>query len=238
MSYKENPKTKGSGIVCAIPQSGTCPMGCADCFFQSGRSYLEPLSENLPNVPDAETAHNRVVRMNDGNDSAHEMEKVIKCANKYQFAFYNTSCHNLVSELPGPTVLTINPAGITDSDFNELRPIPRNLMFVRFRANTWNVDLLDAAVGFYTGRDIPLIVTWMAYYSQPIPDACSKYYEWAKRTTNPYWVIRRETAKQIMDDYADNPYVYECGYKGTHQCGRCGNCLREYFATMERLRHE
>lgn len=48
MSYIENPKTKGSGIVCAIPQTGVCPIGCEDCFFQSDRSFLEPLDENLP----------------------------------------------------------------------------------------------------------------------------------------------------------------------------------------------
>ena len=53
MPYKENPKTKGSGIICCIPQKGTCPNNCEDCFFQSGRSYLEPLSENLPRVKNA-----------------------------------------------------------------------------------------------------------------------------------------------------------------------------------------
>jgi len=52
MTYKENPKTKGSGILCAIPQTGRCPMQCSDCFFQSGRSFLEPLDENLPNMPE------------------------------------------------------------------------------------------------------------------------------------------------------------------------------------------
>ncbi len=48
MSYKENPKTKGSGIISCIPQKGVCPNKCEDCFFQSDRSYLEPLGENLP----------------------------------------------------------------------------------------------------------------------------------------------------------------------------------------------
>ncbi len=38
MDYKENPKTKGSGIICAIPQKGICPSKCPDCFFQSVRS--------------------------------------------------------------------------------------------------------------------------------------------------------------------------------------------------------
>ena len=37
MSYVENPKTKGSGILCCIPQKGRCPNNCSDCFFQSGR---------------------------------------------------------------------------------------------------------------------------------------------------------------------------------------------------------
>jgi|GEM_PF-4975445 len=28
--YIENPKTKGSGIICCIPQTGVCPIGCPD----------------------------------------------------------------------------------------------------------------------------------------------------------------------------------------------------------------
>jgi len=56
--YKENPKTKGSGIICCIPQTGICPQKCDDCFFQSGRSYLEPLVDNLPNMPDFDTSGN------------------------------------------------------------------------------------------------------------------------------------------------------------------------------------
>ena len=46
MSYIENPKTKGSGIIACIPQKGLCPNKCEDCFFQSGRSYLEPLEHD------------------------------------------------------------------------------------------------------------------------------------------------------------------------------------------------
>ena len=48
-----NPKTKGSGILTCIPQTGICPNNCEDCFFQGGRSYLEPLSKNLPDHDDA-----------------------------------------------------------------------------------------------------------------------------------------------------------------------------------------
>jgi hypothetical protein len=69
MGYIYNPKTKGSGIICCIPQTGTCPNKCEDCFFQSGRSYLEPLEQNLPNIPSLEQVGNQVVRINDGNVS-------------------------------------------------------------------------------------------------------------------------------------------------------------------------
>ena len=75
--YHENPKTKGSGILCCIPHESTCPINCADCFFQSGRSYLEPLEDNLPNMPTAEQAKGKVVRVNDGNDSNLDKEMVM-----------------------------------------------------------------------------------------------------------------------------------------------------------------
>jgi len=40
--------------------------------------------------------------------------------------------------------------------------------------------------------------------------------------------------------YKYNKWVYSCGKiegeKGTTACRHCGNCLREYFATCERIR--
>jgi hypothetical protein len=76
MTYIENPKFKGSGILACIPQTGKCPNNCTDCFFQSGRSYLEPLEQNLPNMPPIELASTQVVRVNDGHDSNIDREKV------------------------------------------------------------------------------------------------------------------------------------------------------------------
>jgi len=81
MPYIENPKTKGSGIICCIPQAGECPIHCDDCFFQSGRSYLEPLDVNLPNLPSKEESQGRVVRVNDGNDSNNDREAVMAAVN-------------------------------------------------------------------------------------------------------------------------------------------------------------
>lgn len=242
-NYKENPKTKGSGILCAIPQKGECPQHCADCFFQSGRSFLEPLKENLPNMPEFQDAIGRVIRINDGNDSNHMRDLVINSTKKYPMKFYNTS-FPMIEDFDAPVVLTLNPARMTDKNFHKLlKPFPKNLMFVRVRVNVWNIEtVVIPAIKYYTeGVDkIPVILTFMAYFDQEVPDPYKDYYIFKKRTLNAYWVIRSETWKGIMDQFWKNPYVYSCskieGELGSRACSRCGNCLREYFTTAERMK--
>jgi len=207
-------------------------MHCADCFFQSGRSYLEPLAENLPHIPTAEMAVGRVVRMNDGNDSNNQRDLVERTASQYDDYFFNTSNPKDIGNFPGPVVLTINPGKITDTDFWEFPLPPANLMFVRFRANTWNVELLKEAVDSYTTKYIPLVITFMAYYKTPIPAAHKKNYEWRQRTLNSYWCIKKKAQKRIADIFPDNPLVHVCG----GLCKDCGNCLREYYRVKEFLR--
>lgn len=238
--YKENPKTKGSGIVCCIPQTSRCPMNCEDCFFQSGRSFLEPLEDNLPNMP--EDVEFRVVRVNDGNDSNVDRPLVMKMTKDYPMRFYNTSIP-LISNLEEPTVLTINPGRMTDNDFFKLDPIPKNLMFVRFRTNTWNITQLIEAVEYYTSRKVPIVLTFMAYFdtADKIPENHRMNYMFRKRTLNSYWAITTEAWRGIMSIFQDYSYVYSCGKiegeKGTTKCERCGNCIREYFVTKERMRN-
>lgn len=237
--YKENPKTAGSGIICAIPQKGECPMHCSDCFFQSGRSYLEPLASNLPNMPSEEQATNRVVRVNDGNDSNVERKLVLASTWHYRHKFYNTSISKPFDE---PWVLTINPGNNTDKDFWALDPAPKSLMFVRFRANTWNSKMMDDAVAHYTSRGVPVVLTFMAYfkYEGNVPKEHVKDYTMRKRTLNEYLAITTAAWRRVMQRYEDNPLVHSCGKiegeKGKSGCKFCGNCLREYYATMERLR--
>jgi len=239
--YRENPKTKGSGIICCIPQKGRCPNGCKDCFFQSGRSYLEPLDENLPNMPPGGEVATHVVRVNDGNDSNVQFETV--CANTGHFPakFYNTAIPKNLDLFPGPVVLTVNPGGMTDRAFHQVDPIPRNLMYVRFRANTWNTGLLDGVVTYYAGREVPVVLTFMAYFdtADKIPEDHRENYSLRKRTLNEYWAIRHDAWREIVDLYCRSPWVHSCGTEGIpggSACRHCGNCLREYFATMERMR--
>lgn len=236
MDYIENPKTKGSGILRCIPQAGVCPMRCADCFFQSGRSYLEPLSENLPNMPTPEQAQGHIIRVNDGNDSNNQREAVMEAVKPYPQKFYNTSIPQNLEAFDAPVVLTINPAAKTDQSVVLLDPIPKNLMFVRVRTNAWNLDLVDQAVAHYSAREVPIVITFMAHYTESVKPGYEQDYSFRKRTLNSYWCITPEAWHRIMNRYRDNKWVYACGKTAdTYACHRCGNCLREYFATMARL---
>jgi len=242
--YKENPKTKGSGIICAIPQTLRCPMNCGDCFFQSGRSYLEPLKENLPNMPTFQESIGRVVRINDGNDSNIEQTLVRESTQKYPMKFYNTSIPRDLDCFDAPIVLTINPGSMTDKDWHKVRkPIPKTLMFVRIRTNMWNLEsVVRPAIEYYSHNGVPVVLTFMAYYDTPVPEEYQKYYIFRTRTLNEYWVIKTEEWKKIMDKYWRNDMVYSCskieGENASRACARCGNCIREYFVTMERMRND
>jgi len=236
MKYIENPKLQGSGILDCIPQKGECFIACPDCFFNSGRSYLEPLDKNLPNCPSVKMAKNRIVRMNaGGNDSNNQRELVEKTAKQYKNYFFNTSIPYKLEEFPAPVVLTINPGKITDIDYHKIISVPNNLMFVRFRTNMWNLDRLYEAVDYYTSKKVVLVITFMAYFTQTIREDNKRYYEWKKRTINSYWCLKKEAVNAIMDDYKDNPYVYSCGTKGQYFCKFCGNCIKEYFSCRERM---
>ncbi|MFA5394986.1 MAG: hypothetical protein WC346_03105 [Methanogenium sp.] len=240
--YIENPKTKGSGIVCCIPQKGVCPMKCDDCFFQSGRSYLEPLDQHLPNIPDPNSVGDiAIVRVNDGNDSNNKRDLVEEVTSLYPRKFYNTSINRDLDKFDAPVVLTVNPGALTNSPLCMLlEEPPKNLMFVRYRTNMWNLDIADTVIEHYSARSVPIVLTFMAYYSEEsIPIQSKHCYIYRKRTLNSYWAITTDAWERVMARYKYNKWVYSCGKiegeKGVTGCRFCGNCLREYFATMERL---
>lgn len=243
MGYIENPKTIGSGIFCAIPQTGFCPVGCGECFYNKREGYLYPFEENL-NMPTVEQARGRVVRVNDGNDSNIQRGLVMEMTKIYEDKFYNTSIPKDLEGFGAPVVLTINPASPverTDTSFYKLDPIPKNLMFVRMLTNAWNLPLVDQAVEYYTTREVPVVLTFMRYYFTPIPEEHKSDYIFKKHKLNDYWIIKTDTWRRIMARYEDNKYVSSCGKiegeKSVFGCRFCGNCLREYYATTERLRN-
>ena len=239
MSYIKNPKIDGSGIVACIPQTGDCPYNCPDCFFQSGRSYLEPLKENLPNLPNPQGFTHQIVRVNDGNDSSHHKEDVLHATRIYKHKFFNTS---KVTDLEGfndPVVLTVNPGKNTDRKAHFLDVIPKNLMYVRFRTNTWNLELAREVIAYYNMRDVPVVLTFLAYFDEAVPKEHVANYMFRKRTLNAYWAITTDAWREVIREFEDNLLVSSCGKiegeRGKTSCRYCGVCLREYFATMERL---
>lgn len=235
--YIWNPKVKGSGIITCIPQEGICPNNCPDCFFQNGRSYLEPLKENLPHMPPQEYTERRVVRINDGNDSNVERTIVEETARRYRMCFFNTAIPKDLEKFNEPVVLTINPGVSTDEEFYRLSQIPDNLMFVRIRTNPWNLRrVVHPAIEHYTRRGVAVVLTFMAYFTSAIPEGYKNSYTWKRRTLNSYFCLRQHEIESIMRRFGNNPFVYSCGVKGKHECMFCGNCLREYFNAMERMR--
>jgi len=244
--YRENPKTKGSGIICAIPQTGTCPNGCEDCYFQSGRSHLEPLAAHLPNMPPSEKARIRVLRVNDGHDSNVDRSSVMAAVKAFDMKFYNTAIPKNLSGFDAPVVLTVNPGQMTDIRFYRLDPIPLNLMFVRIRTNTWNLEqVVHPAAQYYAEREVPVVLTFLAYFNtvDKIPATQRDNYVFRKRTLNAYRAITTAAWRRIMHHWEGSAYekwVYSCGKvegeDGSSACRHCGNCLREYFAAMERIR--
>ena len=249
--YVENPKTKGSGIYCAIPQTERCNLGCKDCFFNNGRSYLNKnekgefveIETNLPNMPPAGDTH--IIRVNDGNDSfTLTDEQIDEIEHRYRHFFFNTSIPKWASFRGMPFVLTINPGEMTDKDFRKIDKPPKNLMFVRFRVNLWNLGLAIKAVEYYAKREIPVVLTFMAYHNEEditknIHNEDHSVYMYRKRTLNSYWAIATEYFYEIMDSFKFNKWVHSCGKiegeEGDTHCRFCGNCVREYFACKCRI---
>ena len=158
---------------------------------------------------------------------------------QYRLKFYNTSINKDISGLDAPVVLTLNPGKMTDKDWYKLEgSIPVNLMYVRIRTNTWNLEMVDEAIEYYTERKVPVILTFMAYYRESIPEGHKDNYVFRKRTLNSYWAITTDAWEKVMDKYKYNTWVYSCGKiegeKGNSKCTRCGNCIREFYNTMDR----
>ncbi len=239
MPYKENPKTCGSGLLTAIPQAGVCPHQCPDCFAYGGRSYLGD-DVSRPNMPPFVRA-DQIVRVNDANDSNNDWNTVVHATSWYPHRFFNTSVPLL--DFPAPVVLTLNPGDMTDKSFHQLATVSPQLMFVRFRLNMWNIFLLEQAIQWYCRdvnlelrRCVPLVCTWMCYPDEEsIPAEYRYYYSWSTHVSNPYWRVRPENWCSIRDRYRVNKWVYHCGTPWASDCAHCGNCVREWHVTMDRL---
>ena len=219
-----NPKMAGSGVVACRPQVGTCPGNCLDCFFKGGRYYENINEPHIPN-PDWVNENGLVVRMNDGNDSNYERDLVIKTASKYNDVFFNTRIPKL--DFPGPVVLTVNGDYTDDAAWLVNPHQMEMLMAVRVRVNTWNTALVTEVINYYSQYNIPVRLTFMAYYFGTVKEP--EHYIWKKRTVNPYWCISNSARKDLEHRFqVDGFDIHTCTSTKGHYCRDCGKCLEVY----------
>jgi hypothetical protein len=237
---ERNPKQEGTVIYDCIPQSGKCPIGCNQCFFnREGAFYTE-----VPSVPTPEEVGDGIVRMNTGNDSNVQRSLVVKTARKYKDFFFNTSTPKL--DFPGPVVFTAN--GLEEECPHLVMDPPPNLMFVRLRVSGTNLFHIDRGVSYYTAHHCPVVLTFMSYYSYKPkvstivaetlgvkPDEC---YTWKTRHINSYYCPTGTFMDAIMRRYATNRLVSMCGSIHVPYCRACRNCETYYIQTMKRMRVE
>lgn len=218
----ENPKLKGSCIIDCIPQTGECPNGCNQCYYNGGRFY-RPL--DTPKIPTKEEAEGKMVRMNSGHDSNLQRELVIETSMKYEHPYYNTSIPNL--EFPGPVILTVNGQN-TDYAFHTIVGDINlaNLMAVRVRVNTWNLHLVDEVVRYYASKDVYVLLTWMRYYDRR-PEKAPGAYEYKYHIQNPSYRLTDEAWETVMERYEGCMYVHSCG-RPAKLCVACGMCVWLY----------
>lgn len=247
-----NPKQEGSNLWDCIPQTGPCPMNCNQCFYnRPGAFYagMEPL------VPTPEEVGDGIVRMNCGHDSNIERDIVIKIAQQYKHFFFNTSIPRF--DFPGPVVFTANPReemiGPCPGDFDWSKRGRDNIMFVRLRVSASNLYLVRLQVMDWAVLDIPIVLTFMAYYDMT-PPGCKEVhlgngqevvftyenivaYTWRKRHINSYWCATKEFQSLVLNRMKDaSPrLVTICGTLDSNWCRDCHNCETYYWQTMKRL---
>lgn len=228
MSYTINTKLVDSGVIDCIPQTGQCPLQCdSNCFYNSGNFFTD---KTTPLLPTLEEVGGNVVRVNSGHDSNVQRDLVIASTRMYPDKFFNTSLPYL--DLPGPIVLTVNGK---DTNYSALMVTKNveNLMMVRFRTNTWNLDLLKEVIAYYALKHmIPVTITFMRYNAlESIPIKEQSFYELSKNVTNMYYTLKPEYKNQIMSAHLDpfaNKLIGRCGSSTSTLCKDCGRCLYCY----------
>ena len=221
----KNPKLDNSNLIDAIPHIGKCPNDCIDCYYNNGfyRTLDEPLLPSLEEVGD------KIVRINSGHDSAIDKEHVEWSTRHYKNKFFNTALP--VTDFSAPVVVTVNK-NIDDKFIEFSDEECKNIMFVRIKTNTWNLDLVDKAVNYYSSKKTPVVLTMMRYlHSEHVKNP--EDYEYQKNILNSYYKLKEEPFKsKIHGRYQDN--VLYCGVpNGPKFCKECGNCEKLYNSFIE-----
>ena len=228
-----NPKQEGSNLFDCKPQSGKCPMNCNQCFYNRPEAFYVDIDK--PHMPTVEEVGDGIVRVNCGHDSNVEREKVIKETTIYKHRFFNTALPKF--DFPAPVVFTANREEEKPVASPPMLP-PSNLMYVRFRVSSTNLDLIDKAVREWTFYGIPVVLTFMAYYDCQPSDR--RAYIWKKRHINSYWCATREFMADVLEREKEigGRLVTMCGTLDSNWCRDCRNCETYYWQTMKHLQEK
>jgi hypothetical protein len=240
---RRNPKQADSNLYDCIPQTGPCPMGCNQCFYNRPGAFYVPIDQ--PHFPSLEEVGDGIVRVNCGNDSNNQREHVIASTAQYPRRFFNTSIPEL--DFPAPVVLTANPK----EEQPAYEPIflfggpPNNLMFVRLRVSSTNLRHIAQAVLRWTDWRVPVVLTFMAYYdaepkvpAEVLEAVGMPCYEWRVRHINSYWCPTPAFIRYVMDQQRNNRLVSYCGSLEGSYCRLCRNCETYYIQTIKRMKGE
>lgn len=245
MSYmtKRNPKLENTRLFDCIPQQGPCPMNCNQCFYNRHGAFFMDI--NKPHMPSLEEIGDGIVRVNSGNDSNNQRDFVIAETEHYKNRFFNTCIPKL--DFPAPVVFTANSQEEKPAYTPKDAGSPRNLMFVRLRVSSTNIDLVTDATKVWTKVQIPVVLTFMRYYTakpntNTVADQLGldpeRVYTWKRHIINSYWCPTSEFIKEVMSLFCNKRLVSLCGSLDSPFCRDCLNCETYYWQTIKRMRGE
>jgi hypothetical protein len=240
---KRNPKQEDTNLFDCVPQIGPCPVKCNQCFYNRPGAFYLPIDE--PSIPTPEEVGDGIVRMNCGNDSNNQRDLVIEAASQYKHASSTTSIPRF--DFPGPVVWTANaceeqPVRIPPA---LLSGIPDNLMFIRLRVSSTNLRNIKLAAEWFTEKQVPVVLTFMAYYeAEPKPPA-DVLAAWVGRATSGVCGTSTPTGARPPRSSAtswacsrENRLVSYCGSLEGSYCRLCLNCETHYHQTVKRMKGE
>jgi len=243
----QNPKQTGSNLIDAVPQTGECPRDCGvncgcECYGKGERFYLP---KDVPHMPTKEEAEGKIVRVNsyrDSNDMTVEEYYSVRYAD-WDHMFFNTCVPKFdfpvvkkpecVTTRQAPVVYTCN--GGPDNYWTPGGLIPPNVMFVRIRVNTWEVEHQDEMVAYYLEQKVPIVFTFLNYTSPVfIPNRSWNEYFQKVHVTHSYSSPTRLAMARVMERYKGKG-VRMCGTPWSSLCVDCRNCEFLYWDCLRRM---
>lgn len=230
MMTKRNPKQDGSNVFDCKPQSGPCPIGCNQCFYNRDGAFYVDI--HAPHMPTLEEVGDGIMRVNSGHDSNIEREKSISESAIYPKRFFNTSIPKF--DFPAPVVWTANPQ---EEKPVPLVHIPDNVMFIRLRVSSTNYKHIAKAIRYY--HDVaPIVLTFMAYYDEEPENADN--YVWKQRHINSYWCPTRDFMARVISAAKGltgvGRGVVMCSDLDAYDCKSCRNCETYYYQTIKHMK--